>query len=108
MDEEASKVAAVFFDAMIFRPDVLAVEEAQDTFLELAAAFPGNDLDQADPLADRLVDHPLQFGVNRLAAIEDVVQVQFDLCQARCRRITRRPCPRPGTTFPARRRSRPR
>jgi hypothetical protein len=46
---------------------------------ELAAAFAGNDLDQGDPLCDRLLDHPIQLRVNLVATVVDIVQIQHNL-----------------------------
>ena len=73
MDKDATKVAVVFFDPMVERANVRLVEETQDLFLERAAPFAGNDLDQVYFTVNRLLDDIVERGVNLLAAVVNVV-----------------------------------
>jgi hypothetical protein len=73
VDKDATEVLVVFFDAMIQLADVRLIQKAQDFFLELPAAFAGNNLDQLNLLGQRFLYDAIEFGVDLTAAIVDVV-----------------------------------
>ena len=79
MDEDAPEIFVVLLDAMIQRPDVLLVEEAQHPLFELTAALAGDDLDEGGLLLDRLVDDAAQRTIDLVAPVENVVQVELQL-----------------------------
>jgi len=78
--EDAPEVLVVLLDAVVEGTDVLLVEEAEDALFELAAAFAGDDFDQSDALFDGFVDDALKLGLDFVAFVVDVVQVEFELC----------------------------
>lgn len=74
MNEDPSPILVVLLDPMILSLIIL-LECAKDKFLELSAAFAGNDLNALGFLSDRLV-HDLFDGAVKLVAFgKDVVQV---------------------------------
>ncbi len=73
MDKDASKVLVVFLNSMIESANMGLVQKAQHLFLELPAPFAGNDFDQINLLVDCLLHNPIQFGVDLIAAVVDVV-----------------------------------
>lgn len=76
MDKYPAKVAIIFFNPMIQGPDVSLIEKAQHPFFELAAAFARNNLNQGNALVYSLFHNPVEFRLNPLAAIINVVQIQ--------------------------------
>ena len=77
VDKNAPEILIVFFHPVIEGLDVLLVEKAQHFFLQLSAAFAGDDLYQADALIKRLLDDAVQLGLDLIAPVVDFVQVQF-------------------------------
>ena len=73
VDKDATKVAVVFLDAVVQGADMRLIQEAQDMLLELATAFAGNDLNQRDPLGNRLLHHTIKLALDPVAAIINVV-----------------------------------
>jgi hypothetical protein len=73
MNENAPKIAIVFLDPVVERPNMRLVQKAQNMLLELTAAFTWNDFYQGNPLRDRLLDNPVQLFIDLLAAIVDIV-----------------------------------
>lgn len=73
MDKDATKVAIVFLDPVVQRADVGLVEETQNLFLERAAPFARNDLDQVYFAINRLVDNVVERGVDLLPAVVNIV-----------------------------------
>jgi len=76
MDPEAAEVFGVFFEAMVEGFDVFLLEEFEDAFFEDAGAFAGDDFDEGDFAVDGLVDNVVEGGIDLLAAVEDVVEVE--------------------------------
>ena len=77
VDKDAPKVAVVFFKAVVERPNVGLIEKAQHPLLELTAALTGNNLNQGNPLVNRLLDNPVKLRLDPVIAVVDVVQIQF-------------------------------
>lgn len=77
VDEDAAKVFVVLFDAVVHGADMLLVEKAEDTLFELAAAFAGDDFDEGDALLNRFVHDALEFGLDFVALVVDVVEIEF-------------------------------
>jgi hypothetical protein len=75
MDKDTPEVTVVFLKTVIQLTNMPLVEKAQDTLLELPAPFAWNNLDQSDPLGDRLLDNPIQVRINLVAAIIEIVQI---------------------------------
>ena len=73
VDEDAAKVAVVFFHSMIQLADVRLIQETQDLFLELAAPFAGDNLDEIDLFVDRLLHDAVEFSIDLTAVVVDVV-----------------------------------
>ena len=78
MNKDAAEVLVIFFDAMIQRADVRLIQEAQHFLLELSAALAGDDLDQFDLALERFFHDAVQLRIDLLAAVVDVVQIQFE------------------------------
>src|SRR5690242_14867822 len=81
--EEAAPVVAVLLDAVVEPLDVLLIEEPQDLLLELPRSLTRDDFDKRGALLDRLVDDAAQRLVDLGALVEDVVQIQLELHDAR-------------------------
>ena len=80
MHEDAPEVFVVLLDAVVEGADVLLVEEAQHALFKLAAAFAGDDFDEGDALLDGFVHDALKLGLDPVALVVDVVQVEFEFC----------------------------
>jgi len=83
MDEDPSKVLVVFFDAVIEGFDVRFVEETENFFLKLPAAFAGDDLHEGDLLTNRFIDNAVEFLIEGAAVVVDVVEVEFEFGHTR-------------------------
>src|SRR5208282_1925531 len=79
VDEHAAEVLGVLLHPVIERLDLLLLEEPEHVLFKLARALAGNDLDERRLLPDRLVHDVAQRPVDVLAAVVDVVQVEFEL-----------------------------
>ena len=77
MDKNAAKILVIFLKTVIQLTDFLLVEIPEDAFLELAAAFTGNDLHQRDAFINCLLDDAVQFSINLVAAVIYIVKVKF-------------------------------
>jgi len=80
MDENPSEVFIVFFDTVIQLFDMSLVQETQHLFLELPAAFAGDNLDEFYFPVNRFFHNTIQLRVDLNAAVVDIVQVEFKLC----------------------------
>lgn len=80
VDEDASEIFIVLFEAMIQFLDLWLVQEPQYFLLELPTAFAGDDLNEFDFPVNRFLHNPIKFRVDLIAAVVYVVQVQFKLC----------------------------
>ena len=70
-----SEVGIVLVDAVVELLNVLLIEEAEDMLLELPAPLPWDNLDQGDFLFDSFLDDAVEFGLDCLSLVEDVVEV---------------------------------
>ena len=59
MNENAPEILVVFFDAMIELANVRLIQESQNLFLELPAAFARNDFDEIDFSVDSFLHDPI-------------------------------------------------
>jgi hypothetical protein len=73
MDENPPEVFVVFFETMIQLFDVTLIQEAQHLFLELSAALAGNDFDQLDFAVDGFLHDTVEFRIDLVATIVDVM-----------------------------------
>ena len=77
VDPDAAEVFGVFFHAVVLGADVGLLEEFEDAFLEDAGALAGDDLDEGDFLFDGFADDAVEGGVDLLAFVEEIVEVEF-------------------------------
>jgi hypothetical protein len=77
MDEYPPEVAIVLLDAMIKLSDMSLVQKTQHFFLELPAAFAGDDLDQFYFSIDGFFHNAIQFHIDLVALVVNVVQVKL-------------------------------
>ena len=75
MNEYPSKVLIVFFNAVVELLDMSLIQKAQDLLLELSAAFAWDDLNEFDLADNGFFDDAVQFRVNLIAFVVDLVQV---------------------------------
>lgn len=80
MNKYPPEILIVLLYAMIQLLDMSLIEKAQNFFLELSASLSRDDLNQCDFPVNRFFDDAVQFRVNLLAAVIDVVQVKFKFC----------------------------
>jgi hypothetical protein len=80
MNKYPPEILIIFLYAMIQLLDVILIEKAQDFFLQLPAAFAWNDFNERNFLLDCLFHDAVQFRVNLLTAVVDVVQVELEFC----------------------------
>lgn len=76
VDKDAAEVFGVFFHAVVEGFDVFLLEEFEDPLFQDAGAFAGDDFDEGDFFIAGLVDNAVEGGLDLLAAIEDVVEVE--------------------------------
>jgi hypothetical protein len=62
---------------MVQPTDVGLVEKAKDAFLELAAALSWDDLYQIDALLNGLLHNAVEFGVDQVAAVVEIMEIQL-------------------------------
>src|ERR1019366_5407815 len=79
MDEHPSEVVGVLLDTVVEGLDLLLVEKALHALFQLAAPFPGNDLDESDLLLHRFVDDRPECPVDVATPIVNIVQVECEL-----------------------------
>jgi hypothetical protein len=79
MDEDPSEIVGVLFDPVVQRLDLLLVEEAQYALFQLAASFPGDDLDRPGLFGHGLVDDGPQGAIDVIPSVVDLVKVQLEL-----------------------------
>lgn len=80
MDKDASEILVVFFDAMVQLADVRLIQKAQNFFLELSTTLAWDDFDKINFPVNRFLNDAIEFGVNLIAAIINVVQIEFEFC----------------------------
>ena len=79
MDEDTAEVVRVLLDPVVEALDLLLLEEPQHPLLQLAAPLAGDDLHGGRLLGDGLVDHGPQGGVDLIASVVYLVQVELEL-----------------------------
>ena len=77
VDKDTPKILVILFHPMIQGLDMFLIKKAQHLFLQLSAAFAGDDLHQFDVLVNRLLDDAVQLRFDLIAPVVDFVQVQF-------------------------------
>jgi hypothetical protein len=77
MDEDSSEIFIILFNAMVQFFDMSLVQKTQNLLFQLAAAFAGNNFNQFNPFIQRFLNDAVEFSVNLLAAIVNVVEVKF-------------------------------
>ena len=87
MDEYTSKILIVFFEAMVERANVGLIEKAQDVLLQLAAAFAGDNFDQIDAAVHSFLDNSIEFFLDGISPVVDVVEIEFQLCHSDAFRV---------------------
>jgi hypothetical protein len=78
MDEYPPEIFVILLNTMVQFLDMSLVQEAQDLFLELAASLPRDYLDKCNFLFDCFFHNTIKFRVNMIAAVVNVVQVEFE------------------------------
>jgi len=73
MNKDAPEILVVLLNSMVQFADVRLIQKTQNFFLELPAPFAGNDFDEIDFLVERFLHNLIEFGIDRAAAIIDVV-----------------------------------
>ena len=79
MHEDAPEVFIILLDTVIEGANMLLIEKADHLFLERAAALAGNDFDQFDLPVDGFLNDAIQFNLDLVALIVNVVQIKFEL-----------------------------
>ena len=87
VDPEAAEIFGVFFEAVVLRLDVFLLEEFEDTFLENAGTFAGDDLDEGDFFVDGFADDVVEGGFDLAALVEDVVEVEGEFGHGNSMRV---------------------
>src|SRR3954447_1608621 len=77
--EHPAEVVRILLDPVVEGLHILAVQEAQDSLLELARALPGDDLDERCLLRDGLGHDRGERVFDLVPAVVDVVQVELEL-----------------------------
>jgi len=83
MNEQASEIFRIFFQAVVQGLDVFLVQKTQNALFELTAPLAGDDLHNLNTLLDRVVDDLAQGLINVTPAVKDLMQVQFELGHVR-------------------------
>ena len=78
VNKNPAEIFIILLDAMIKFFDMSLIQKPQNFFLELSAAFAGNDLNELDPFFNGFVHDPVQFDHDSVAIGEDAVEVEFE------------------------------
>ncbi|MGB7873342.1 MAG: hypothetical protein WBL25_03085, partial [Anaerolineales bacterium] len=73
MNKNAAEVFVVFFHPVIESFDMFLIKKTQNLFLQLPAAFAGDDLNQLDVLVDSFLNDAVQFRFDLIAPIVNFV-----------------------------------
>ena len=79
MDEYPPEIFVILLDTVIQLLDMSLIQKAQDFFLELTTAFARDDLDKFDLFINCFLHNTVEFCVDLIAAIINVVQIEFEL-----------------------------
>jgi hypothetical protein len=77
MNEYPSEVFVILLHTMVQLFDMALVQESQNLFLELPAAFAGDDLDQGDLFVKRFLHNAVQFHLDLVSAVIDLMQIKL-------------------------------
>jgi len=80
MDKNPPEIFVILFHAVIQLLDMSLVQKAQDFFLQLPAPLAGDDFNPFDFTVYRFLDDAVEFGLDFLAAVVNVVQIEFEFC----------------------------
>ena len=77
VNKDPPEIFVVLFDAMVQFFDVPPVQETKNLLLKLPAPLTGDDFDQGNLLFERFFHDQVQFCVDLITLVVDVVQIQF-------------------------------
>lgn len=80
MDKNPPEVFIVLFDAVVKLFNVSLIEKPHNFLLKLPTTFAGDDFDKIDFLFKRLFNDAIELRVDLVAAIIEVMQVEFKFC----------------------------
>jgi len=80
MNKNPPEVFIILLDAVIKLFDVSLIEKPQNFLLKLPTAFARDDFDETDFLFKRLFNDAIELGVDLVAMLIDVVQVELKFC----------------------------
>ena len=79
MYKDTAVVLIVLLQPMIELLYLRLHQEADNVLFKLPAALAGDNLNQSDPIFDRLGDDAVQLRVDGRALVVNLMQIQFDL-----------------------------
>jgi hypothetical protein len=82
VNEYPPKILVILLQAVIKLLNMSLIQESQHFLLELAAALARNDLDQLYLPVHGLLDNAIKLRIDLIAAVVDVMQIQFKFCHA--------------------------
>jgi hypothetical protein len=82
MDKNPSEILIILFDAVIKLSDVSLVQKTKHLFLELAAAFAWNDLNEIDLSFKCFLNDTVELRIDLVTAVVNIVQVELKLCHS--------------------------
>ena len=71
------EILAIFVNTMIKGTNMLLVEKAEHLLFELPASLTGDNFHECNFLFNRLLDDAIEFSVNFIAAIINIMKVEF-------------------------------
>ena len=80
MNKNPPEVFIVLLDAVIKLFDVSLIEKPHNFLLELPTAFARDDFDETDFLFKCLFNDAIEFRIDLVTAVIDVMQVEFKFC----------------------------
>jgi hypothetical protein len=75
VDEYATEVLGVLFDAVVLSLDFWLIEKPEDPLFQLTAALSGDDFHQADLLFDRFIDDGAKSPIDVASSIVNIVEI---------------------------------
>ena len=81
MHEDAAEVLIILFDAMIQSFYLGLGKEPENVFLELPRTLAGDDFNQRNFFRHGFSHHPVEFGLDRRAAVINIMKVQCQFSQ---------------------------
>lgn len=80
MNEYTPEILIVLFHTMIKLFNVSLIQKPQNLLLQLPTAFARDDLDEFDLPLNRFFNDPVEFRIDLVASVVDVMQVKFEFC----------------------------